>query len=63
MKKAKRLISTNWKLQNSLGDVKQSIGNIVNNIEISTRGGRQVLEISRGTLCKACDCLRTMLET
>lgn len=27
--------STNWKLQNSFGDVKYSIGNMVNNIVIT----------------------------
>ena len=32
MKKVKGLRSTNWQLQNSHGDVKHSIGNIVNNI-------------------------------
>ena len=34
MKKVKELRSTNWLSQNSHGDVKYSIGNIVNNILI-----------------------------
>ena len=35
MKKVKGLRSTNWQLQNSHGDVKYSIGNIVNNVVIT----------------------------
>ena len=42
MKKFKGLRSTNWLLQNSLGDVKYGIGNIVNSILISMRGVRWV---------------------
>ena len=36
---------------NSHGDVKFSIGNIVNNIVITMYGARWVLELSRGSLC------------
>ena len=42
LKKFKGLRSTNWLLQNSLGDVKYGIGNIVNSILISMRGVRWV---------------------
>ena len=52
----KGLRSTNWKLQNSPGDVKHSIGNIVNTV-ITTYGARWVLEIQGGTLYKVHDCL------
>ena len=38
--------------QNSLGDVKHSIGNIVNNIVMTVYGARWALEISEDTLCK-----------
>ena len=44
----KGLESTNWKLQNSHGDVKYSTGNTVNNIVITMCGARWMLEISRG---------------
>ena len=36
LKKVKGLRSTNWWLQNSHRDIKYSIGNIVNNIAITT---------------------------
>ena len=39
------LRSTNWSLQNSHGDVKYSIGNIVNNIVITVYGVRWVLDL------------------
>ena len=46
------LRSTDWKLLNSHGDIKYSIGNIVNNIAISIYSARWVLEISRGFFIK-----------
>ena len=42
VKKMKGLRSTNWLLQNSHGDVKYSIGNIVSNIVITIYGVRWV---------------------
>ena len=45
VKKVKGLRSTNWQLQNSQGDVKYCIENIVNNIVITMYGSMQVLEI------------------
>ena len=48
MKKVKGLRSTNWLLQNSQGDVKYSIGNIVTNVVITTSGIRWVLDSSGG---------------
>ena len=42
VKKVKELRSTNWLLQNSHGDVKYSIGNIVSNIVITIYGVRWV---------------------
>ena len=45
MKKAKGFTSTNWQLQNSHGDVKYSIGNIVNIIVTTVCGARWALEI------------------
>ena len=38
VKKVKELRSTNWQLQNSHGDIKDSIGDIVNNILITMYG-------------------------
>ena len=35
LKNVNRLVSTNWQLQHSLGDVKHSIENIVNNTVIT----------------------------
>ena len=59
----KGLRSTDWKLQNSHGDVKYSIGNIVSNIGIILYGSRWVLETSGGTLSKVYEGLSTMLYT
>ena len=59
----KRLRSTNWQLQNSPGDVKYSIENIVNNNVITRYGARWVLKISGDSLCKVYDCLATLLYT
>ena len=42
VKVVKGLRSTNWQLQNSHRDVKYSIGNIVDNIVITTCGARCV---------------------
>ena len=42
MEKVKGLRSTNWLLQNSHGDVKHSVENIVNNIIITRYGFRCV---------------------
>ena len=61
--KVKGLRSTNWQLQNSHGDVKYSVGYIVNNIVMTTYGVRRVLEILGGTCCKVYCCLTTMLYT
>ena len=52
MKEAKALRGTNWQLHYSIGDVKQSIENIVNNIVISMYDARWVLELLGGSLCK-----------
>ena len=40
VKKAKGLSSTNWYLQNSHGNVKYNIGNIVNNIVMTMYAAR-----------------------
>ena len=53
--------STDQQLQNSHGDVKYSLGNIVSNIVITTYGARWALNSSGGTLCKVYDCQTTML--
>ena len=45
VKTVKGLRGTNWKLQNSHGDVRYSIGNIVNNIVIATYGIRWALDL------------------
>ena len=50
VEKMKGLRSTNWQLQNSHGDVKYSIGNIVNNIVITVCGVRRTLELSGGIM-------------
>ena len=50
VKKVKELRSTDWWLQNSHGDVKYSIGNIVNSTVITTYGASWVLEKSWGTV-------------
>ena len=38
----KGLKSTNWQLQSSHGDVKYSVGNVVNNVLITMYGARWV---------------------
>ena len=45
VKKVTGLRSTNWQLQNSHGDMKFSIGNILNNIVISMYSVRWVLDL------------------
>ena len=60
MKKVKGLRSTDWPLQNSHGNVKYSIGNIINNSVITMSSARLLLDISRGTLCKVHNCLTTI---
>ena len=54
VKKRKELRSTNWRLwgynQNSHGDVKYSIGNIVSNIVMIIYGARWVLDLLGITL-------------
>ena len=52
MKKVKGIRSTDWYLQNNHGDIKYSIGNIVNNILINMCGARWVLEILGESLVK-----------
>ena len=47
MKKEKLLISTNWWLLNSHRNVKYGVGNIVNNIIITTYSAEWVLEMSK----------------
>ena len=59
MKKIKGLRSAHRWLQDSHGDVKHGIGNIVNNIVITVCGARWELKILGGTLCKVYDCLTT----
>ena len=56
----KGLISTNYS-QNSHGNIKYSIQNIVHDIVIATYGARWVLEILEGTICEVYGCLATML--
>lgn len=58
--KGEGLRSTDWKLQNSHGDVKYTTGNIVNNIIMY--GARWILEIGK-LLCKLYGYLTTMLYT
>ena len=57
----KDLRRTECLLQNSHGDVKYSVGDVVDNIVITMYGARWVLKISGGTLSKIYDCLTTML--
>lgn len=61
MKEMKGLKTTNWQLQNSPGDVKDSIGNIVSNIVVTMYGVRWVLDLLGGPLFKLC--LITLLYT
>lgn len=62
MKKVKGLNSTNWKLQNSHGDIKHSLGNTVNNTVITISGARWVLELLGRMLGKVYDCLRVYIS-
>ena len=48
VKKVKGLRTTNWQPQNSHGDVKYTLGNIVNNITITMYCARWVLKILGG---------------
>lgn len=57
----KRKKSTTWQLQNRHGDVKDSIGNIINTIVRTMNGARWVLELSAGSLRKLYKHLTTML--
>ena len=57
VKKVKELRSTNWLLQNSHGDVKYSIGNIVNTIQIIMCGVTWVWDLSGWSLSKLCNVL------
>ena len=50
--KVRSLRSIDWQLQNSHGDVKYSMGNIVNNTVITMYGASKILEKSWRTLCK-----------
>ena len=61
--KVKGLRSTDWELQNSHGDVKYSLGNIVNNIVITMYGARWVLDLFGGPFCKLYKYLTAMLFT
>ena len=63
MKEAKALRGTNWQLHYSIGDVKQSIENIVNNIVITICDTWWILRISGGTHCKVYGYLTTTLYT
>ena len=63
VRKVKELRSTDLYFQNSVEEVKYSIGHIINNIVVSMYGASWVLEISRGTLYKVYDCLTTTLYT
>lgn len=45
MTKVKGLRTTDWQLQNSQGDEKYSIGNLVNYVVTTMCGARRVLEI------------------
>ena len=55
--------STNWQLQNSPRDVKDSIGNMGNNVVVTTYDARWLLDISGESLCIVYDCLNTMVHT
>ena len=44
-------------------DVKYSRRNIVTNVVTTMYGARWELEFSRGSFCKLCNCLTTMLYT
>ena len=46
MEKVKGFRSINWQFQNSDGNIKCNVTNIVNNIAITMYGARWVLEIS-----------------
>ena len=46
--KGEELRSTDWLLQNSHGDVKYSIGSVVNNIVITMYGAGWMLDTSAG---------------
>ena len=59
----KGLRSTDWQLQNGHGDVKYSIGNLVNNIIMTMYCARWIQELLGGALSKVYDCLTTMLYT
>ena len=72
VKKVKGLRGTNWKLQNSHGDTKYSIGNIVSNIYVTGnlysnnyKWCWEAVELLEGSLRKfcICNCLTTMLYT
>ena len=63
MKKEKGWRSTDGQWQNSHGDVKCGIGNIVNNTVIATYGAKWVLDLLGGPLCKVHDYLTTILYT
>ena len=52
MKKGKGLRSTNWQLQNSHGDIKYSLGNIVNTIVMTIHGIRCIQDLLGGHLVR-----------
>ena len=65
MNRVKGLRSTDWWLQNSRGDVKDSTGNVVSNVIMilclwRVPGGHWDCG---AVFCKVCDCPNTMLNT
>ena len=62
-KRVKVLRNTSWQLQNSPGDVKSSIGNMVSNIVITMHGDTWGLDLLGESLHKLYKCLVTMLYT
>ena len=63
MNNVKGLRSANWHLQNSREGVKYSMGNVVNNNEVTTYGVRWTLDSSRGSLHRLYKCRTTIVLT
>ena len=63
VKKVKELRSTNWWLQNSQGDIKYGIGNIVNNIVGTVYDVRVVIDLLGRSVHKLYKCLIMGLYT
>lgn len=61
VKKVKGFVSTNWPSENSHGDVRYSIGNIVNNMAVIMYSVREVQDLLGGSFPKLYKCLTAML--